>query len=211
VIAVSVRHHNEVELRQVDALRFRILRKNLRVVAGVEQNPFPVVFDKRSVAPVFRHRGCFTECIIENGELRFAGSCARLWSGGCCGATLNEKQECCTKGNHSVIGCHCALPFDGIVTLRGLGSPEAHYTLRNLVSQVHKRMLPSGRARDVASSISLATRRRARSFLLAIQISTDAASQTSPRAAHKIVEVSSFSGCYSDASETRRGRLTRRK
>jgi hypothetical protein len=53
VIAVSVRHHDEVELRQVNALCFRVLRKDLRVVASVEQDPFSPVFDKRGIPQSF--------------------------------------------------------------------------------------------------------------------------------------------------------------
>jgi hypothetical protein len=87
--------------------------------------------------------------------LRFARSSARLWSGAYCRGTLDEKQEYCRTGIRPVIGCHACPPCVGVVTIRGLGSPEANYTLRNLLSQVHKRMVPSGRARDVASSISL--------------------------------------------------------
>ena len=135
LIAVSVRHHNEIQIRQVNALRLRVLRKDVRVVASVEQDPFSAVFDKRSIAPVFLHRGCFTECIIENSDLRIAGSGARHWSGEYCRSTLDEKQEYCRTGTRPVIGCHGCPPCVGVVTIRGLGSPEANYTLRNLLSQ----------------------------------------------------------------------------
>ena len=106
-----MRHDNEVQLRQVHALRFRVLRENVGVVASVEQDPFSSVLDERSIAPVFLHRGCFTECIIENSDLRIASSSARHWSGGYCRGTPDDKQEYCRTGNRPVIGCHVFPPF----------------------------------------------------------------------------------------------------
>jgi hypothetical protein len=54
-----------------------------------------------------------------------------------------------------------------------VGSPEANYTLRNLLSQVDKRMVPSGRARGVALSVSLTADGQRGSYQLAHWISTN--------------------------------------
>src|SRR6185437_7864907 len=130
MIAMSVRHHNQVQLPQVDALRFRVLRKNIGVVASVEQDSFSAVFDQSSIAPVFLHRGCFTQCIIENCDLRIASSSARHWSGGYCRGTRDEKHEYCRVGNPPAIGCHvfdpCAMECWAIVV-----TGAANYILGN--------------------------------------------------------------------------------
>src|ERR1700751_2207954 len=98
--------------------RFLVLRKMVGVFASVENSRFPAVFDERGIAPVLLHRGCFTECIIENSDLRIASSSARHWSGGNCRGTRDEKQEYCRTGNRPVIGRHVFPPCVGVVTIR---------------------------------------------------------------------------------------------
>ena len=77
VIAVAVRHDDEVELGQVDALGLRILRQKVGVVAGVEQNALAGILDERGIAPVLLHRGKLAEGVIEHGDLRLARVSAR--------------------------------------------------------------------------------------------------------------------------------------
>jgi hypothetical protein len=51
VVAVTMRHDHEIELPEVDARCFDVLRENIRVVASVEQNAPAADFDERCKAP----------------------------------------------------------------------------------------------------------------------------------------------------------------
>jgi len=70
VIAVPMRHDDEIELGQVDAFGPGVLRKSIAVVSRVAQNALPTVLNERGIAPVLLHRRRLAECVIEHGDLR---------------------------------------------------------------------------------------------------------------------------------------------
>src|SRR4029079_10689348 len=63
----------EVQLGQVDALGLRVLRENIRVVAGVEEDTLAAVLYESGIPPVLLHGGRLAEGIIEDGDLRLGG------------------------------------------------------------------------------------------------------------------------------------------
>jgi hypothetical protein len=79
VIAVPMRHDDEVQLRQVDALGLRVLRQDVRVVAGVEQDALAAIFHQRGVAPILLHRRALAKGVVKDGDLRLGriGGCRR--------------------------------------------------------------------------------------------------------------------------------------
>src|SRR5262249_9404158 len=84
-----MRYNCEVKLFQVDALGLHIVCEDLRIVAGIEQDALPAVFDQGREAPILPHRGGLTESIVKDGDL----GCARLrirWRGA----------DCCRRVNH---------------------------------------------------------------------------------------------------------------
>src|SRR5580704_3116547 len=73
-------HNCEVQLFQVDALGLHIMREDVRVVAGVEQDAFAAILDKGGEPPIFLHRRGLAEGIVKDGDL----GCIRLrigWRG----------------------------------------------------------------------------------------------------------------------------------
>src|SRR5262249_28839833 len=85
-----MRHNCEVKLFQVDALGLRIVCEDLRIVAGIEQDALPAVFDQGREAPILPHRGGLTESIVKDGDL----GCARLrirWRGDNCSRRVDRQ------------------------------------------------------------------------------------------------------------------------
>ena len=70
MVAVAVRHDDEIQLGEIDALGLDVVGEDVRVVAGVEQNPLAVDFDQGGVAPVLLRRRVLAEGVVENGDLR---------------------------------------------------------------------------------------------------------------------------------------------
>src|SRR5207248_10721658 len=66
VVAVTVRQNDEVEALEVHASRLDVLRKNLGIVAGVEEDASASDFDQRRVAPVFFHRRILSKRVIQH-------------------------------------------------------------------------------------------------------------------------------------------------
>src|SRR5262249_7434692 len=56
VVAVARGNNRKIQLPQVDPLGLDIVRENLRVVAGIKQDPLTAILDKRGKSPVLRHR-----------------------------------------------------------------------------------------------------------------------------------------------------------
>src|ERR1043166_3694411 len=72
VVPVTVRHHDEVQRCQVDALRPGIPRQDVGIVSGIEQNPSSAVLDQRRITPILAHRAVFAEGVIEYGDFHSA-------------------------------------------------------------------------------------------------------------------------------------------
>jgi hypothetical protein len=68
MVAVAVRHHNIVQFGQIDSFRFAILCQDVRIVPGIEQNPFPAIFDESGIAPIFLHRRMLAKGIVQNRD-----------------------------------------------------------------------------------------------------------------------------------------------
>jgi hypothetical protein len=75
-----MRHNCEVQLLQIDTLGLHIVRKDVRIIAGIEQDALANILDQGREPPIFRHRGGLTKGIVKDGDL----ACARLrirWRG----------------------------------------------------------------------------------------------------------------------------------
>ena len=66
---MAMGHDHEVERGQVDTLGLHVVRKDLGVVAGVEQDALAAVLDEGGESPVLLHRRGFAERIVEDGDL----------------------------------------------------------------------------------------------------------------------------------------------
>jgi hypothetical protein len=64
-----MRHDHEIELPEVDACGFDVLREHIRVVARVEQNAPPADFDERGKAPVLLHGRDLAERVVQDSDL----------------------------------------------------------------------------------------------------------------------------------------------
>src|SRR5262249_38713541 len=72
MVAVAMGDNCEIQLPQVDALGLDIVRENLRVVAGIKQDPLAAILDKRGKSPILRHRRGLAEGVVKNRDLRGA-------------------------------------------------------------------------------------------------------------------------------------------
>src|ERR1700722_13652187 len=63
VVAMALGDNSKIELPQVDTLGLDIVRKDLRVVASVEQDTLAAILDETRKSPVLRHRRCLAEGI----------------------------------------------------------------------------------------------------------------------------------------------------
>jgi hypothetical protein len=89
MVTVPVGDHHEVESAQVDSKRPYIPRKDLPVVAGIEQDPFATVFDQRGEAPIPGKARTSAERVVENGDPMRSGS----WRGVHAGSEAADTQE----------------------------------------------------------------------------------------------------------------------
>src|SRR5215469_7314118 len=95
MVAVPMRHDNKVQLQQVDAFGLRIVRKDVWVVAGIEQDALSGVFDQRGITPVLLHRRRLAECIVQDSNLWFGvTACGGARSGSKRCRTTDEKKNC---------------------------------------------------------------------------------------------------------------------
>src|SRR5215813_10340261 len=105
VIPVSMRHNDEIQFGQIDSFCFRIVREDVRIVSGVEQNTVTSVFHESRVSPVFLHLRSFTKGIVEHGDL-----CLRWIDGspheGCAHAVSDQSQQSRTIRNTPRLSCH---------------------------------------------------------------------------------------------------------
>lgn len=72
MVAVTVRHNYEVQLRQIDVFCRCVLFENLRVVTSIEQDALSIVFNECSVAPILLHGWVFSKRIVQNRDLGLA-------------------------------------------------------------------------------------------------------------------------------------------
>ena len=68
MVAVTVRDHDRVEAREVDAERLHVALEDRGVVAGVEQDALPAVLDQRGEAPVPRELRWSAEGVVEDRD-----------------------------------------------------------------------------------------------------------------------------------------------
>ena len=59
----------EIQLLQVDTLGLDIMREDLRIIAGIEQDAPAAIFDQRGKPPVFLHRRGLAEGVVKNRDL----------------------------------------------------------------------------------------------------------------------------------------------
>jgi hypothetical protein len=77
---MAVRHHDEIQLREINAFCLGVLSQNVWVIARIEKNALSAVFDQRSISPIPLHLWRLTEGVIQNGDLKFAGLSGIGWS-----------------------------------------------------------------------------------------------------------------------------------
>jgi hypothetical protein len=68
VVAVTMRHDNEIELPEVDAGGFDVVREDIRVVAGVEQDAPSADFEEPGKAPVLLHRSSSATALTDRRQ-----------------------------------------------------------------------------------------------------------------------------------------------
>src|SRR5712691_11101585 len=71
--------HCEVQLCKVDSLGRDVVREDLRIIAGIEQDALAAVFKVCRKPPVFLHGGGLAEGIVEDRDLRRVCLRARRW------------------------------------------------------------------------------------------------------------------------------------
>ena len=81
VVTVTVRDHDEIEPREIDAERADVGREDLGIVSGVEQNPPATVFDQRGEPPVAGQPGPIAESVVE--DCHSLGRCGVTTDGAC--------------------------------------------------------------------------------------------------------------------------------
>src|SRR6516225_11859838 len=81
-----MRHDCEVQLLQVDTLGLHIVREDVRIIPGIEQDTLAAILYQSREPPIFPHRGGLTKGIVKDGDLgrarlrirwRGANSCRR--------------------------------------------------------------------------------------------------------------------------------------
>ena len=68
VIEVAMRDDDEVQLHEINACRLHVLREDLGIVAGVEQDPLPAILDQRGIAPVLSHSRRLPERVVQDRD-----------------------------------------------------------------------------------------------------------------------------------------------
>src|SRR2546425_5198598 len=142
VIAVPVRHDNEVELRQIDALRLRVLREGVAVVASVEQDALAAVLDQRGIAPVLLHAGRLAESVIKDGDLRLSRVGARRLRWRARGGAPGEHHgQCCNKVIYRGLWFHFSSPSRLVSYTPGYGLTPATDFVKDSAIRVVRRPL----------------------------------------------------------------------
>src|SRR5262249_38337796 len=59
----------EIQLLQVDTLGLDIVREDLRIIAGIEQDALAAILDQRGKPPIFLHRRGLAEGVVKNRDL----------------------------------------------------------------------------------------------------------------------------------------------
>src|SRR5437667_9378934 len=140
VIAVPVRHDNEIELRQIDALRLRVLREGVAVVASVEQDTLAAVLDQCGIAPVLLHAGRLAESVIKDGDLRLHRVGVRRLRWRARGGAPGEHHgQGCNKVIHPRLWFHFSSPLLTCLVYAGLWA-DTRYRLRK--GQCYARRAP---------------------------------------------------------------------
>jgi hypothetical protein len=82
-----MRRDCEVQLFQVNTLGRHIVREDIRIIAGIEQDALAAILDQGGEPPILFHRGGLAEGIVKDGDLgcvrlridwRDANSCRRI-------------------------------------------------------------------------------------------------------------------------------------
>ena len=73
MVAVAMGDDCKIEPSEINASRFDVLRQNIWVVAGVEQDALAIHFDERGKAPVLLHGGILAECVVEDSDAGLRG------------------------------------------------------------------------------------------------------------------------------------------
>ena len=135
---MAMRHHHEVERGQVDTLGLHVVRKDLGVVARVEQDALAAVLDEGREAPVLLHRRGFAERIVEDGDLGLV----RLGERRCCACHgPAATKQCGSQELESVPDVHDALPWPG-----SFAQHRAHAFSSRLSSLRKRQSVPSARS-----------------------------------------------------------------
>jgi len=69
VVAVAVRDHGEIDCFEVDAEGLHVMREDVGLVAGIEQNPSPSHLHERCISPILPKRRILSEGVEKNREL----------------------------------------------------------------------------------------------------------------------------------------------
>ena len=67
-------HDCEIQLLKVDTLGLDIVREDVGIIAGVEQDALAAIIDEGGEPPIFLHRGGLAKGNLKDGDL----GCARL-------------------------------------------------------------------------------------------------------------------------------------
>src|SRR5215510_15861346 len=80
---MAMGHDGKIQLRQIDSLGGDVMREDLCVVAGIEQDARVAVFDEGRKAPVLLHAGGLAEGVVKDRDLRRVYLRARRWRTDC--------------------------------------------------------------------------------------------------------------------------------
>jgi hypothetical protein len=85
VVAVAMGDDCEIQLFQVDTLGLDIVREDLRIIAGIEQDTLAAILDQCGKSPVFLHRRGLAESVVKNRDLPRARLCVGRRNANRCG------------------------------------------------------------------------------------------------------------------------------
>src|SRR5947209_18901113 len=90
----------EIQLLQVDTLGLDIMREDLRIIAGIEQDAPAAIFDQRGKPPVFLHRRGLAEGVVKNRDLPSARLSVGSRSANRCGGYYQHMKRAKEKSRH---------------------------------------------------------------------------------------------------------------